>query len=61
MEGVEEYLMTSECNIDRIPVESLDDHLFQAFYLERKPAIVVGANNEVFQQLTTKVSIDDVH
>lgn len=52
--GMEEYLWTDECSIDRIPIKSLDDRLFQAFYLERKPAIIVGSSNEVFQRLTNK-------
>ncbi|GMH36190.1 hypothetical protein BSKO_04058 [Bryopsis sp. KO-2023] len=53
-DGVEGYLLTDECSVDRIPLRAIEDYLFEAFYLEQKPVIIVGTENERFARLTEK-------
>lgn len=54
-DGVEPFLESPICNIDRVPREAIEEYLFEAIYLEKKPVIIMARNNAAFEAMTSKV------
>mmetsp|Transcript_20702 Transcript_20702/g.53029 ORF Transcript_20702/g.53029 Transcript_20702/m.53029 type:complete len:345 (-) Transcript_20702:101-1135(-) len=52
--GVDAALLTEECTLDRVPESQMTQELFDVYYRDRRPVIIVGTRNEGFREQTRK-------